>query len=514
MVDTPFRTYLASGVDLNLLPVFNVQDAAYSGGAVGNGTDDDSLAIQAAVDAAIAAGGGIVWFPPLSGSSNYYRMGSAITFSAFNVPIHLLGVGGIDNYGSRLNGSVAGGIISQSYPGSQVLRSIRGLSITNTHASGGGILWDNSQNGVIEDCFINAVLFGIQSNIDTYCLEVRNCSVVCSSNYAGIGIHITQGAVHQCSVQGWDVGIQTRNSGFIATGNRIEVCQTGIRLGAGPDGSWDAIQGCSILSNQTERCLVALDIINAQAGIIAGNTWTATVGPHHAISAMVWASTAGGTVTATSVTDLEDWSTWDSGAVNWDPWDTNTQTKSIKIENSNFNTGSSFVTATRTGAKTFTYPLADPGAPWDAAQTLWSFKPQFGMRLKSATGLMFGPNSPVDLTNLEQVGIDLKYFGITTVSGVVFNGTQGGTWRYPDKQGACYTFVNCDNPVFSMLFRDLPGEAGFDAPATAIEGMEFNITNAQKSGGGTAAFGDIVQAGGSQRAKVRYNGTNWTCCGL
>lgn len=42
--------------------VFNVKDASY--GAVGNGTSDDTSAVQAAITACDAAGGGTVFFPP------------------------------------------------------------------------------------------------------------------------------------------------------------------------------------------------------------------------------------------------------------------------------------------------------------------------------------------------------------------------------------------------------------------------------------------------------------------
>jgi len=59
--------------------VFNIKSPSY--GAVGDGTTDDAPAIQAAINAAITAGGGIVWFP--AGS---YLIGSTIqVYNASNV---------------------------------------------------------------------------------------------------------------------------------------------------------------------------------------------------------------------------------------------------------------------------------------------------------------------------------------------------------------------------------------------------------------------------------------------
>lgn len=67
---------------------FVVTDATY--GAVGNGTTDDTAAIQAAIDACMAAGGGIVYFP-----KGVYKITATLNInpgSAAN--LHLIGEGG------------------------------------------------------------------------------------------------------------------------------------------------------------------------------------------------------------------------------------------------------------------------------------------------------------------------------------------------------------------------------------------------------------------------------------
>lgn len=65
------------------------------------------------------------------------------------------------------------------------------------------------------------------------------------------------------------------------------------------------------------------------------------------------------------------------------------------------------------------------------------------------------------------------------------------------------------NPTFASL----PGNVGSNNTIPVILGMERFITDGQKSGGGVATLGDIVQGGGSQKLLVWFNGTNWTCIG-
>ena len=61
MIDLEQRLAAYTDVLHGLLPVFNVKDSVY--GAKGDGSTNDVVAIQAAVDAANAAGGGVVYFP-------------------------------------------------------------------------------------------------------------------------------------------------------------------------------------------------------------------------------------------------------------------------------------------------------------------------------------------------------------------------------------------------------------------------------------------------------------------
>lgn len=70
--------YAAAGV----LTLWNVQNAAYSGGAAGDGTTDDTAAIQAAITAAGSAGGGIVYLP-----AGTYKVSSPLTAGAGNITI-------------------------------------------------------------------------------------------------------------------------------------------------------------------------------------------------------------------------------------------------------------------------------------------------------------------------------------------------------------------------------------------------------------------------------------------
>jgi parallel beta-helix repeat protein len=82
--DGNWGTPAAGTPDMTTLSVYNVK----SFGAVGNGSTDDTAAIQACIDAVASAGGGVVWF-----AKGNYKITSGLTLTTAN-PISLVGAPG------------------------------------------------------------------------------------------------------------------------------------------------------------------------------------------------------------------------------------------------------------------------------------------------------------------------------------------------------------------------------------------------------------------------------------
>src|SRR5437660_1399296 len=90
--DTPFSDFgfrAAGASALRTMPdrlaeLKNVRDF----GATGNGSTDDTAAIQATVNWTASEGRGVIFFPP-----GEYKVTSPITFNSLGPGIHFLGVG-------------------------------------------------------------------------------------------------------------------------------------------------------------------------------------------------------------------------------------------------------------------------------------------------------------------------------------------------------------------------------------------------------------------------------------
>jgi hypothetical protein len=144
---------------------------------------------------------------------------------------------------------------------------------------------------------------------------------------------------------------------------------------------------------------------------------------------------------------------------------------------------------------------------------------------QSGTHYIIKPDGSTGLSGYNGIGI-YRVNNSQSVSSRSMTIPYGPDWQLPTTaeagtmSGTGLQFINCTSGNasttgirYATTFTSLPGQAGANAFIPLLEGCEYNITDGQKSGTGTALFGDIVVGGGAQHIKVRYNGTNWTRCG-
>ena len=173
----------ATGRIEDTIPVFNVLD--YD--AAGDGVTDDTAEIQAAIDAAEAAGGGTVYFP-----EGTYAISAPVTVDSNYV--RLMGEG----YSSQIVGSNTG---SQIYVNTVTFFYISDLYISGNgtySANKGCINVESSTQVLIERCFCTASSrMGIRIN---NCSKVTIMNNRCFANYHN-GIMV-RGTSYDVSVRG------------------------------------------------------------------------------------------------------------------------------------------------------------------------------------------------------------------------------------------------------------------------------------------------------------------------
>jgi len=242
----------------------------------------------------------------------------------------------------------------------------------------------------------------------------------------------------------------------------------------------------------TERCDTAIWI--RQSGLCSLSTLACTdtgTGPGFGATG-TWSSSGGGTATITSNVALS----LKPADVPWTGG-----TKTVLLDSSpvaGYNIGS--VTGTWQSANVFTVPMpVNPGGP--TSFVYWSYPVR--------RGLLLNNTGPTTVRSCSFPGVDCSSY-----SGIIdFENTTAGNlgWQLPTNRynASLFTFGrNCNiNSLNSMLFAQLPGSVGVSRTASA--GDFFYITDGAKSGGGTAAWGDTVQGGGTQLLGVKYNGSVW-----
>ena len=76
----------------------------------------------------------------------------------------------------------------------------------------------------------------------------------------------------------------------------------------------------------------------------------------------------------------------------------------------------------------------------------------------------------------------------------------------------CAKWINCGSIAPIFTFANLPGASD------RLEGDEYDISDGRRASDNgaitTSDWGVTATGGGSSRVRVRFNGTNWTVCGM
>ena len=155
-------------------------------GAVGDGSTNDTVAIQAAIDAVIAAGGGVVRFPA---TGSHYRITSALTIdytgafyasNRFSKKIHLVGDGSASTYIVPDAGAYAAISVSGNATDSAVYFKMQGMRLSGASSvtSGSvGLLMNKGAYAVLDDVIIETFDTGVSATdleqIGVYDTEIR-----------------------------------------------------------------------------------------------------------------------------------------------------------------------------------------------------------------------------------------------------------------------------------------------------------------------------------------------------
>lgn len=157
--------------------LFNVKSPQF--GAIGNGVTNDQAAIQAALAAAVAAGGGTVYLPP-----GTYLVSTAIDW---NRDVHLVGAGsGVTTI--ITNSAVNARILTWTSGAGRVLPAcVHGISFTASVTNSGDQIYSNVTSNVsFSDCYFNVSTNCTGSGINfagaSCVLSVRNCRLNAHAN--------------------------------------------------------------------------------------------------------------------------------------------------------------------------------------------------------------------------------------------------------------------------------------------------------------------------------------------
>ncbi|PWT88192.1 MAG: hypothetical protein C5B54_11020 [Acidobacteria bacterium] len=507
-----------------LVDVVNVKDW----GAKGDNIANDRAAIQAAIDAALAAGGGIVFFPP-----GAYTIGTGgLTCGSENPNISVNFFGGGKDSSGVYGANHSGYLISKGSATYDAISRIDSIAVENgsTTVGTGGIRITRQGACVLDSNIAGFIGIDAVDAIGASIASVSGVGIIgnlvtpppmCTAGT--IGIAIGSGMIYGCRLMGaWDIAFALSGYGSAISASSTESCNIGVRVGWSPRslsnptvaGEYPAY-GAVVEGLQTEQLQIAVELYRAHGCVVHGNAFTGTVGIAHGnVTAMSWSGGQAHVTTQDNPNGIPDGS-WLLVNVNWlpigHPW---RQTMMQQV--------------TVTGPNTFHFAMNDPGTPWPG-NTSWFYAQGPSIRCRIATECAIianqaGHNAPYP--------IDLDYDGQAQHRNNVYvcDDVNRG-WLMPTDTSniAAWHFDRCGSPIrhpsdpgiapsnpnAKMHVADLPGNftpVNEFFPPGPFEGQEYDVIDGSAFGFAPphdAGFADRVIGGGNGRYKVRYDGQHW-----
>ncbi len=223
------RTLLGVGALALAMPPSKADAAALnvksvkSFGALGNGSADDTNAIQRAVNWTATANRGTIFFPV-----GTYRITAPIKFETPVLHIAFLGE--------------PGALITGDFPNALLRRSVRSpiggvhvienLRFINSHPAGKGVMLHSCVSAKIVNCQFGIAGTAIET-FNSQSITVDTCTIIGSKVVGIMAGNAT--TVLNCDITGCNHGIRHHNLGLTVHGGRYEVNTIAIKVGYDPN---------------------------------------------------------------------------------------------------------------------------------------------------------------------------------------------------------------------------------------------------------------------------------------
>ena len=503
--------------------IYNVKDF----GAVGNASTDDTVAIQAAITAALnlqatsgLTNGATVFFP----AGEYITTGPLYaTNPGYEASITLAGEGPT---ASTIKGSFTGYTINKPDDGGVTFKVIRDLYILNqsTSLGSGAIRMDRASNCSIERCQIQGVngvhLGGTDSAVQTL-TSISNASPAVFT-MTSHGVRVGQSILLATSGT-LPSPLNTSNNYYvIAAGWTTSTFQVSTTPGGAALGTTTNGSGTHTFTPQNNVFCIKIDtcvISSSQASGTAGS-YGALVGQveFYNTSIIGWdvgiAHSNVGLVIHGSRLETNNTGILLGDNIQYTASQPSHSTSIIanSFERDNVALNALNCSAVSVEGNSFTGDVNVSGA--GTVVTGISVGTVTAAKFSGNTIGMKVSNACVDLSGSNCVNVSFDSINTTVNSG----GT-GVQWKLP---GATFragvTYINCDNPSPTFAFTDLPGQAGVQ-PGTPVQGMQFNISDGAAGNCAdsacTALGTNVTGGGGSLELAVRWNAakSHWTLFG-